>query len=342
MDRRSYLSGLGTAAMVGAAGCATLGQLSGGETTLEVVTVDQPPHFQATVMEREGLFTELPIAVDRKRASPTSASGLIVTERADIALLGIVPALVAIDEQSTARIVSASSKDAFVVLLAESAASFFEGSDATGFAGFRDEMGRNATLGTYPRGSSSDITARYWIENELETDRTAVDLVPLDGAGAARQALLAGEVDGAVIPEPTPTLIEERADTDYRRVAWVGDFFAGQPAGVTVVRGAYAAENPGVVEAFVAAHAKASRFIQEHPDRAATYLGEVVGGERALDPDLARSALASPAAAYLTNPHEIEDGAGVMADYAARLGKIDTSAEPEQLVDTSYYDRVVA
>ncbi len=342
MDRRAFLSGIGSATVAGFSGCSALGQVEPSESPVKIVTVDQPPHFQAEVMEREGFFGRLPVEIRRDRASPTSASGLLVSGNADVAMLGIVPALVAIDKGQSAHIVSASSKDAFVVLFHESAAMFFEAPDSGGFAGFRESMGRKVKLGTYPRGSSSDITARYWIEEEREADRSDVDLVPLDGAGASQQALLADEVDGAVIPEPTPTLIEERAESSYRRVASVGEFLPGQPAGVTVVREEYAAENPGVIEAFVEAHAEASRFIRTQPETAATYLSEAFGGERALDSELALMALDSSETAYLTDPHEIAAGAEVMAEYAARLGKIEQAYAADRIVETTYYDRVIA
>lgn len=340
MQRRAFLSGVGAAALASLSGCSTLGRGT-SDGPLNLVTVDQPPHFQAVVMDREGYGDQLPVAIDRDRSTPTSASGLLVSGKADVAMLGIVPALVAITTGPPASIVSASSKEAFVVLMRENAAPYFDGPDSGGVSAFRESTGRKLRLGTYPTGSSSDITARYWLNEVREADLANVNLVPLDGAGASRQALLAGEVDGAVIPEPTPTLIEETADVSATRVGTVGDFIPGMPAGVTVVRDEYASAHPEIIEAFLEAHADASRFIEQNPETAATYLSDAFGGERALDPEIARLALDSPASEYVTDPHQIVDGTAVVAAYAARLGKLEQAPETEQVIDTTFYDRVM-
>ena len=340
MNRRAFLGHIGAAGSAVLAGCAATSGVSNSDDPVQLAYDAAPPHFQAVVMEREGWLEGMAADVETTEASCNSIVQLLVSGKADIGMIGIIPALVVADSETPVSIVSASSKNAFVVMVAEDAGPLFE-SGSGGFAEFAAETGRRFKLGTYPKGSVSDITARYWISAERNASLEDVELVHLGGPGAARQALLAGEVDGAVIPEPTPTLIEERTDAPYRRLTAVGDFIPGEPAGVTVVRDEFAAARPGAVEEFLGRHAEATRFIADQPDRAAEFMSEVYGGESALDAATARKALDSPATQYVSDPHEIVDGTSVLAEYAHRLGKTDSVLGAEQLFDTSYYDRAV-
>ncbi|WP_157754367.1 ABC transporter substrate-binding protein [Halodesulfurarchaeum formicicum] len=340
MKRRGFLAGLGAVGSAAVAGCTTSGGTTGADTTLELAYDAAPPHFQAVVMDQEGWFDAMTADVDAETAGCKSIVQLLVSGKADVGMIGIVPALVAADSETPISIVSASSKNAFVVLIEEDVADLFE-TDSGGFAEFAQETGRKFKLGTYAKGSVSDITARYWISEVRGASLEDVELVHLDGPGANRQALLAGEVDGSVIPEPTPTLIEERTDAPFRRVTQVGSFIPGEPAGVTVVRDDYAADHPEAVEEFVTRHAEATAFIRDEREQAASYMSSVYGGDSALDAPTARKALDSPATQYLTDPREIMDGTEVLAEYASRLGKTDSTLEVAALFDTSYYEQAV-
>jgi len=339
MHRREFIGAVGSAGLTAVAGCSTFAR-SESSVTMNLAYDAAPPHFQAVVMDRKGRFEEIAPTIEPKTASCKSITQLLVSGKADVGMIGIIPALVVADSETPVSVVSASSKEAFVVMVADEARDYFT-NETGGFADFADDRGRNFKLGTYPKGSVSDITARYWIQEVREASVDTVDLVHLGGPGAARQALLAGEVDGAIIPEPTPTLIEERTDAPYQRLTYVGNFIPGEPAGVTVVRDEFAEANPGAIETLVANHAEATAFINENPDEAASYMSEVYGGESALDAETARMALENPATRYVTDPNEITEGTTVLAEYAARLGKTDAIIENETLFDTQYYDRAI-
>ncbi|MEF8772926.1 ABC transporter substrate-binding protein [Halodesulfurarchaeum sp.] len=339
MNRRRFLGAIGTVGSGAVAGCSTLGSTAPG-SSVTLAYDAAPPHFQAVVMDQEGWLDEMAAEYESTEASCNSIVQLLVSGNADIGMIGTVPALVVADSDTEASVVSASSTDAFVVMISAAVADRFE-TNADGFAGFREEYGRRFKLGTYPKGSVSDITARYWITEVRGESLEDVELVHLGGPGASRQALLAEEVDGGVIPEPTPTLIEERTMAPYRRVTQVGEFIPGEPAGVTVVRDEFAKANPSVVDEFVARHAAATEFIAENRDQAAAYMSDVYGGETALDTATARAALNSPATQYVSDPREIIEGTAVLAEYANRLGKTETVLETDQLVDPSYYERAV-
>ncbi|MFW5900383.1 MAG: ABC transporter substrate-binding protein [Halodesulfurarchaeum sp.] len=339
MNRRRFLGALGTVACGAVSGCSTLGSTAPG-VTVNFAYDAAPPHFQAIIMDHEGWWDEMVGEYEPTDASCNSIVQLLVSGKADIGMIGIIPALVVADSNTETSVVSASSKEAFVVMISDAVADRFE-TDGDGFAAFREETGRRFKLGTYPKGSVSDITARYWVTEVREESLDDVERVHLGGPGASRQALLAGEVDGAVIPEPTPTLIEERTAASYRRVTQVGEFIPGEPAGVTVVRDEFAEANPHVVEQFVGNHAAATEFIAENREQAAAYMSDVYGGDSALDTATARAALESPATQYVSDPREIFEGTDVLAEYANRLGKTGTVIETEEFFDPSYYERAV-
>jgi len=339
MNRREFIGAVGASASAALAGCSALGS-STTSTTLELAYDAAPPHFQAVVMDQKGWFESMEPEINSTEAGCKSIVQLLVSGKADVGMIGIIPALVVADSETPVSVVSASSKEAFVVMLDEGVGEYFSGQTG-GFAAYAADNGRNLKLGTYPKGSVSDITARYWIQETRGGSIDDVDLVHLGGPGAARQALLAEEVDGAIIPEPTPTLIEELTEAPYQRITYVGEFIPGEPAGVTVVRDAFAEENPDAVETFVANHADATAFIRNNPDEAASYMSEVYGGESALDPATARMALDNPATTYVTDPNEITEGTRVLAEYAARLGKTDAVIENDALFDRRYYEQAV-
>ncbi|MFW6003951.1 MAG: ABC transporter substrate-binding protein [Halanaeroarchaeum sp.] len=338
--RREFLAGVTAAALTATAGCTTVGETESGTATLTLAYDAAPPHFQAVVMQRRDSLESVPARVDAREASCKSIVQLLVSGNADLGMIGMIPALVAIDADESIHAITASSKDAFVVMAHETVADRYAQRGGAAIAAFVEESGRPFELGTYPKGSVSDITARYWIQETDGMTTEDVDLVHLGGPGAAQQALLADEVDGALIPEPTPTVIEA-SDAPYRRIDWVGEFLPGEPAGVTVVREAFARDHPDVVDAFVEEHVAATEFIHENAGRAAEYMTSAYGGECALDVQVARKAIERPATHYVSDPRAVVEGTAVLARYAADLGKTETVIDTDRIFETGVYDRVV-
>lgn len=339
-DRRAFLAAAGSA-IASVSGCVSttgLNSVTGGGK-LRLTYDGAPPHFQAEVMQRESMFDAIPAEVTTEEGGCKSIVQMLVTEKTDLGMTGIIPALAAIDRGPPLSIVAASTREAFVVMARDDLADRYESDAGGGWSGFVEDAGRKVKLATYPEGSVSDITARHWLKENFDAPGETVELVPLGGPGAARQALIADEVDGAVIPEPTPTLVESRGEP-FRRIGWVGEFIPGQPAGVVLVRDAFAEENPEAVEGFVGRHRAATEFINSRPEASAEYMSDVYGGEGALDPETALKALRSRATQYVTDPATIVEGTGVMAEYAARFGKTQQVYDADDLIEQQYYQAV--
>jgi NitT/TauT family transport system substrate-binding protein len=338
ISRRQYLAGITTTtAGIGLAGCGSVF----GDRSLDAIQVAYMPIYpdmQYFVMDREGYFEELSVAVEGKRFSDgpsivqASAKGEF-----EVMLFGIVPAMIVMDRGIPATITAANIKDAMQILATDAFAALWDEHGTDAFEVFERQEGRTFTFGTFPPGSVPDILLRYWLETELGLDpESDVEITPLAGAGPVRQALLSGEIDGTSIMEPVPTIIESR-DAPFEPIAWAGNFMPGQPAAVTLMHDRLREDYPDVAREFVRQHERATEFALTNPDAAGKHASAVIG-EQALPVATARNAMDSRASAFITDPHEIESQSLTFSEYAARLGKISEPLSKSALFDFGVYD----
>lgn len=335
-SRRRFLTAAGATATVGLAGC--LGSL-GGSNVDEIRVAYMPiyPDMQYFVMEKEGYFDELPVDVNAKEfpdgPSIVQAFG---SGEFDVALFGMVPSMVVIDKGLPAKVVAANIKDAMSIITTTEFKERWETDGKDAFQTFREEKGRKFKFGTFPPGSVPDIVLRYWMRDELglAVDEQ-VDVVPM-GAGKVRQALLAGEIDGTSIMEPIQTIAANTGD--YTRLFNAVDFFpGGQPAAVVLMNDKFRVDNADVGTAFLEQHQRATEFTLENRDRAAEHASAIIG-KSVLPPDLAKQAMDSPGADFISNPHEIEGGTKIFGELAHELGKTEQKLSNDQIFDFSLYD----
>ncbi|MDZ7747395.1 MAG: ABC transporter substrate-binding protein [Halobacteriales archaeon] len=338
ISRRGYLAGATTVGSAALAGCS--GFFGGGsDDAISVAYMPIYPDMQHFVMQEEGYYDEIPAPVETTqfpsgpRIVQAYASGKI-----DVALFGIVPAMIVIDRGIGAKVVAANIQEAMGVLAHEEFAAMWDPEDAAGsFAQWEQERGQTFTFGTFPKGSVPDILLRYWLSDVhgLEPGE-AVDITGPGGASAVFNGLASGSFSGTSIMEPVPTRVAEN-DLPYERIAKAGDFMPGQPAAVTLmsdaVRGTDAAQE------FVAQHQRATEFINANRDTAAEHASTAIGSET-LSPETAKRAMDSPLSNFISDPHLIEDGTDTFAEYAAALGQTDTRLSTNQIFDYSLYDNL--
>jgi NitT/TauT family transport system substrate-binding protein len=296
------------------------------------------PDMQYFIMQEEGYFDELSVDVSGKLFSDgpsivqASAKGDF-----DVMMFGIVPAMIVMDKGIPSKIAAANIKDAMQILATDEFAAMWAEHGADAFSVFEEETGRKFKFGTFPPGSVPDILLRFWIEEELGLDpENDVEITALGGAGPVRQALLSERIDGTSIMEPVPTVVAAN-DAPFQPIAWAGDFMPGQPAAVTLMHDRLREENREVAVEFVRQHQRATDFALSNPDRAAEHASAVIG-EEALPVETAKQAMRSRASAFITNPHEIEGGAGIFARYAARLNKTQEELSVDSMFDFGVYD----
>jgi NitT/TauT family transport system substrate-binding protein len=241
------------------------------------------------------------------------------------------------DKGILSAITAANIKDAMQILATDEFAGLWEQHGTDAFTKFEEQKGRKFKFGTFPPGSVPDILLRYWLREEVGVDPgNDVEITALAGAGPVRQALLSGKIDGTSIMEPVPTIIESR-DAPFQPIAWAGDFMPGQPAAVTLMHDRLRKENREVATEFVRQHRRATQFVNENPDTAAKHASTVIG-EESLPVETARKAMDSRASAFISNPHEIESGAKIFADYAEQAGKTEEKLPVSELFDYGIWD----
>ena len=341
VSRRHFVGKLGAAATIGTtglAGCTASG--GGGLSEIRLAYMPIYPDMQYFVMREEDFLEDLPVPVTAEEFSDgpsivqASAKGDF-----DVMMFGVVPAMIVMDKGIPSKIAAANIKNAMKILAHDDFAGLFAEHGADAFARFEELEGRKFKFGTFPPGSVPDILLRFWLDEHLGIDpETDVEIVGMAGAGPVRQGLLAGRIDGTSIMEPVPTIVDAEG-APYQSIAWAGDFMPGQPAAVTLFHDRLRADNRDIARSVIEQHVRATRFVNDNPDSAAQHASTVIGPQT-LPVDVARNAMDSNASAFISDPHDIEDGAAIFARYANRLGKTEKELSLDGMFDFGIYDEV--
>lgn len=337
-SRRSYLKTIATTTLAGGpiAGC-----LSGGSSLdrLRIAYMPIYPDMQYFVMQEEGYFDGLGVEVEATQfpdgASIVQAFG---AGELDIAMFGVVPALVVIDKEIPAKITAANIKNAMGIFAHTDFVELWDEHGKGAFGAFEAEKGRKFKFGTFPPGTVPDILLRYWLIETLGLSvDEVVDVVPM-GFGKVKQNMLAGNIDGTSIMEPIPTLMEANG-LPYGTVALAEEFLEGQPAATVLMRDRIRNEHRSVAEEFLRQQIRATEFANENPDEAAEHYVSIVG-EDVVARSVARRAMDSPLSNFISNPREIVPGTDIYAEYTEKLGKTEQRLETDEIFDFSIYESV--
>ncbi len=322
----------------GVAGC--LGGAGGKLDELTVAYMPIYPDMQYFVMQEEGYLDELSLDVKpREFSDGPSIVKAYAGGEIDVAMFGVLPAMIVIDRGISAKVTAANIKEPMMIMAHEDLLALWEEHGPDAFAAFEAETGRKFRFGTFPKGSVPDILLRYWLSDVHGLDpESAVDIIELGGAQAVWQAMVNGEIDGTSIMEPVPTIAREEG-SPIKRLAVASEFMEGQPAAVVLMSDAVRDHDVGTE--FLEQHVKATELINDRPDRAAADASAVIG-ERTLPVERARKALDSPLSNFVTDPREIENGTKIFAEYAAELGKTDAKLSTSDVFDYSLYESLDA
>ncbi len=326
-SRRAYLAGVGSAAAVGLAGC-----LGGDSDGVTVAHMPIFPDLQYYVMESEGYFDEIDGEItgqefnDGPAIIQASASGDI-----DIAMFGIVPAMIVIDRGIPAQVTAANIKEPMAILADEEFQTLWDDHGSDAFEVWEADHGERFTFGTFPQGSVPDVLLRYWLQQEGVDAETDVDITEINGANAVFQAIANNEVDGASIMEPVPTRVGQEG-FDIQTFRTSAEIMPGQPAAVTLMTDEV--RESSVAADFLRQHVRATEFIDANPDETAQIVESGIG----MPVDQARQALDGPLANFVTDPREIETGTEIFSQFANENGQIDRELSLDEIFDYSVYD----
>lgn len=330
-SRRTYLTGVGAASTLGLAGC--LGG-SGGADELTVAHMPIFPDLQYYVMESEGYFSEVDATIDNREFTDgpaiikASASGDI-----DIAMFGVVPAMISIDRGIPAKVTAANIKEPMAIVADTELSTLWDEHGSDAFDVWAEENGEQFTFGTFPQGSVPDVLLRYWLDqNDVDAEED-VEIIEINGANAVFQAIANGEIDGTSIMEPVPTRVASE-DLSFETFRTAAEIMPGQPAAVTLMTDAV--RNSPVAGQFLTQHVRATEFIGNNPEATATIVEDGIG----MSADQAREALAGPLSNFVTDPREIESGTEIFAEFAANNEQTDEQLTLDQIFDYSVYDNL--
>lgn len=340
LSRRRYLKGLtGSATVAGLAGCTGVLGGSSGPDSLTVAYMPIYPDMQHFVMQEEGYYDQLDAEVDAKQFSDgPSIVQAYASGELDLALFGIVPAMIVIDKGIAAKVVAANIEEAMAILTHDEFRSYWnEAPDAkSAFRDWADDHGK-FTFATFPPGSVPDILLRYWLVDTHNIDPEAFDALEIKGPGGANavfSALSSESADGTSIMEWVPTKVAQNK-LPFEILTTASEFMPGQPAAVTLMNDDI--RETELATQFVRQHQRATEFINANPDQAAQHAVAVIG-ENSLDQQTARQALDSPVANFITDPRAIEGGTEIFADFAHRFEKTNEELSIDRIFDYSIYD----
>jgi NitT/TauT family transport system substrate-binding protein len=296
---------------------------------------------QLFVLEGEGWATAagLTLRLTQFDSGPNAIQAL-ASGTLDAYWAGVAPVGVARARGLDVRVVAATAIEELAAVGGRRLAPHFAPgvTPAQAFARFFAAERRPAKLATQPAGSVPNTVLQYWLWEVGRVERAHVEIVPM-GIDATQQAVLANAVDGATVREPALTIILDR-EREARLIARGGEMFPNQPGTVLALSGAFIARHPQAAQALVTQTVRATRFIQENPDRAAPHVQAALG-RGIVDLDTIRRALHSPATRFIADPRIIVDATQLMQDFQVRIGALDRAVSLDGLFDASFYLRAI-
>ncbi len=312
-----------------------------GPVTLRVGYIPIMPMSQLFVMEGEGWVKDagLNLKLTRFSSGPAMIQAL-ASGTLDVAYIGIGPAMVSRAKGVPIKVVASNVYDQMAVIAGGSFAKIWsEHPGADALAAFQKAHGRKLKIATMPKGSVPDTVLRYWIQKRLGAKLDQVEIVGM-GASAIQQGLLAGSVDAASIMEPILTIVGQRLP-DSKVIVRGDEMLPDHPGAVVAVMEPVIAAHPEAVDKLVQLHVRATKLLNEQPDRSAKYLAEYIG-KGLLPVELLAKSLKSPSTGFVANPHKIKDGTRRLYAYEQEIGVVKQQLDLDQLFDNRFFDNVTA
>jgi NitT/TauT family transport system substrate-binding protein len=345
VTRRTALqtAGAGLATVTtGLAGCLGSGGVGSASLPDELTlgTLNVFPMMQYFVIEQQGWYDELAPTIDVKifGGGPPLVQAYS-SGQLDFAYVGISPGLVAIANGVASTVVAANVVEPNVMVGSTELRSYWTEHGADAFARFRQDKGRKPRFATLPAGSTPDVFLRFWLTEVLDLRLDAVEIVG-QSPSALRSTLATGQADGGSAIEPIPTSLQRNPDSDMAPFRYAGEIMPGQPGAVLQPAQSLVDDHPEFVQRLVDIHARATTFIHENRERAAEMASAVVGTD-VLPPAVAKAAINSPAANYISNPRRIVEKSLVYNDFHQQLGNVDVDLAEADVFDHSFYEAVV-
>lgn len=258
----------------------------------------------------------------------------------DVYVAGLAPLLVARSKGIDVRVVAATVVEEMGFAASAHFAPLIEGKDAAqAFRSFREKNGRRAKLATQPIGSGPNTTLQHWLWEVVKADKSDVEIVEM-GIDATQRAISTGAVEGGSIREPALAIVRKQ-NPKIKLIADGKAMFPNFPGVVVAVLGSFADKNPKAVDSLVRVVVRATRLLQENPERTVRHVADAFGKGLVPD-DVLLEALKSPQTQFTSDPRRIVDATAKLQDYQVKIGALQKSEPLAGLFAISVYDRAVS
>ncbi len=335
LSRRALLT-----ASAGAA-CALLPGRARAEQTIRVGYIPVLGSAPLFVLDGEGWARQAGLALQLVRfgAGPQAIQAL-ASGKIDAYVAGVLPLLVARARGVDTKVVAAAAIEELEVVgrgkLAEGLQEGAADDLPARVAQFTRASGRKPKFAAQPSGSVPDTLLRYWLDQN-KVDPATVEIVAID-IDATQQAFLAGSIDAAVLREPALTVVRMRVPGS-RLLATGHQMMPGQPGSVLALYQPDRPETMAWKDTFVGLFIRATGLIREHPDQAAPFILQALGGG-ILTRQTMDQALASPGARFVSDPAVIVGPVKQLAEFQVKLGVLRETGDVDALFDLETYKRV--
>jgi NitT/TauT family transport system substrate-binding protein len=187
-------------------------------------------------------------------------------------------------------------------------------------------------IATFQAGTIQDTILRNWLtQNNISPDKD-VQIVGM-GPGDAVTAIVAGKVDAAFLPTPSPSTIVDQGKGKI--VVHSGEMYPNHTCCVLVVSGKLIREHPEIVRQIIKTNDKAVAYNEQNLDEAAAIFATKTGAKL----DDVKASLKEWDGSWVSDPNIIVNPVVDYAKIQYDLGYIKKPLTKDDLFDLSFYKK---
>jgi NitT/TauT family transport system substrate-binding protein len=192
---------------------------------------------------------------------------------------------------------------------------------------------KGLTIATFPAGTIQDTVLKTWLKRNGVDPNTDLKIVAM-GPGDATTAMIAGKVDGAFLPSPSDTTIEKAGAGKI--VVKSGEMAPDHACCVLVASGNMIKNHPDIVTEVLKIHEQATNYTLQNTDEAAGYMETMTGMKK----DDILLSLDEWDGHWVSDPNIIEKSVDEYSVGQRELGYITKNLTKQDLIDTSFWDKI--
>ena len=293
-------------------------------TKINEVRVGYQPsthHIAEFISMQKGWFAEETGVnfTDKEFVGGASEMQAMMAGELDMAYVGAVPAINAIEKGLKAKIVASANNEGSALVM----------SKEFNYTGPKDLIGKK--IATLQPPSIQDTVFRIWLlDSGIKPED--VDMKYMSGAEMLT-SLSSGAIDGFIWAEPGPTQAEMKG---VGKIVVNSSEMWMHPCCVVLVSDKFIEENPDMVKKIVKTHVTAMNYIKTNE----TDTINISANKLKLSEDVLKNSLESGRTKYNPDPRLIESGIQRFSDDLIKIKVLNRQMNSSELFDFSFYDQV--